>query len=256
MNLNHFAEDVRQQLRSDGYDVHQGDAQADPELAGAWWYTWMKPGMADAEVGPTVASEWAAWASALTHRLAESTIVLDRVEDTNEPEMGPFHPASLPDSALDATALAARMGVTREVAQQQVERLRRQSVFVNDRYQVNVEAVGAPFGPQVGEMMWLSIKRRDRLPVHDWRELQAIKNRLVGDEHEAFEVYPSESRLVDTANQYHLWVFVDPRVRLPVGFREREVMDADAAAAQGATQRPFAAAPVGEGLSANSTASV
>jgi len=29
---------------------------------------------------------------------------------------------------------------------------------------------------------------------------------IVGEEHEAFEVYPAESRLVDTANQYHLWV--------------------------------------------------
>lgn len=27
MNLNHFADDARQQLRSDGYDVHQGAAQ-------------------------------------------------------------------------------------------------------------------------------------------------------------------------------------------------------------------------------------
>lgn len=27
MNLNHFADDARQQLRSDGYDVHRGAAQ-------------------------------------------------------------------------------------------------------------------------------------------------------------------------------------------------------------------------------------
>ena len=78
--------------------------------------------------------------------------------------------------------------------------------------------------------------------MHDWRELQAVKNLIVGPEHEGFEVYPAESRLVDTANQYHLWVFLDPKVRLPVGFREREVMRADQAAAIGATQRDFEAA--------------
>lgn len=90
-------------------------------------------------------------------------------------------------------------------------------------------------------MFWLSVKRRDREAIHDWRDLQTIKNLIVGAEHEGFEVYPAESRLVNTANQYHLWVFADPRVRLPVGFRAREVMDAQAAAAQGARQRPFAA---------------
>jgi len=38
-------------------------------------------------------------------------------------------------------------------------------------------------------------------------------------------------------------VFADPKVRLPVGFRERDVLDAQTAAAQGARQRPFAARP-------------
>jgi hypothetical protein len=51
----------------------------------------------------------------------------------------------------------------------------------------------------------LSIKRFDRGPVRDWRHLQQIKNEVVGPEAEAFEIFPAESRLVDTANQYHLW---------------------------------------------------
>jgi hypothetical protein len=55
----------------------------------------------------------------------------------------------------------------------------------------------------------------------------------------SFEVYPAESRLVDTANQYHLWVFMDHAVRLPVGYRRREVLDSIAAAAVGAWQRSF-----------------
>ncbi len=153
--------------------------------------------------------------------------------------MGPFHAARLPDSAFDADKLASRHGLTREAALQQVERLRRQAVYMNERYQVSVEPIPAPFGLDTGDVFWLSIKRRDRAAIHDWRELQTIKNSIVGDEHEAFEVYPAESRLVDSANQYHLWVFADPKVRLPVGFRTRDVMDAPAAAAQGVGQRAF-----------------
>ena len=83
------------------------------------------------------------------------------------------------------------------------------------------------------------IKRRDKAPVHDWRDLQVIKNLIVGPEHEGFEIYPAESRLVDTANQYHVFVFLDPKVRLPVGFRTREVTGAEQAAAVGARQRDF-----------------
>ena len=62
---------------------------------------------------------------------------------------------------------------------------------------------------------------------------------IVGEEHEGFEVYPAESRLVDTANQYHLWVFVDATVRLPVGYQSRDVLGANEAAAFGASQRGF-----------------
>lgn len=243
MNATDFSEEVRRQLRADGYEVHQGGPTDGAELAGLHWFTWMKPGMADAEVGPSRPTGWGAWATALSHRLAESTIALHAAEDPVPAPMGPFFPARLPDSALDADVLAARHGITREAAQEQVEKLRGQAIYMNERYQVNVQALPAPFGPDTGDVFWLSIKRRDRAAIHDWRELQAVKNQIVGDEHEGFELYPAESRLVDTANQYHLWVFADPKVRLPVGFRAREVMDAPAAAAQGATQRPFAAAP-------------
>jgi hypothetical protein len=44
--------------------------------------------------------------------------------------------------------------------------------------------------------------RLDGQAIHDWRELQRIKNEIVGDEIEAVELYPAESRLLDTANWY------------------------------------------------------
>lgn len=53
----------------------------------------------------------------------------------------------------------------------------------------------------------LSIRRVDRKASRDWRHFQRIKNELVGPEREAIEVFPPESKLVDTANQYHLFVY-------------------------------------------------
>lgn len=71
-------------------------------------------------------------------------------------------------------------------------------------------------GPE--HKVWhLSFKRHDREPIHDWREIQAIKTAIVGAEIEAVELYPAESRVVDTANQYHLWCFPTTE-KLPFGF--------------------------------------
>jgi hypothetical protein len=108
------------------------------------------------------------------------------------------------------------------------------AIFRNSRYQVTVY-VGAPVEP-FGEIAHLSFKVHDRQPWHDWRDMQRIKNELCGPECEAVEVFPAESRLVDSANQYHLFVFQS--YTLPFGFRERLVGDADW---QQSKQRPFPA---------------
>lgn len=107
--------------------------------------------------------------------------------------------------------------MTREQAEQASKILRDEEVWLNDLYQVNVR--------RDEHIVHLSIKRRDKNPIHDWRNLQDIKNMLVGEEHEAVELYPAESRRVDSANQYHLWVSTDPRFRFPFGFTERLVTD-------------------------------
>ena len=231
---------LREQLQAEGYRVHCGRREDGPELAGRHWFTWAVPGMADCEVGPTCASPWDAWASALDHRLANSRIELEAF-DAASVTLAPFHAATLPAETLDPRAFAAKHGLSADMAADQIERLRAQTIYMNDRYQVNVDLVRAPFGEDLGDVFWLSVKRRDRAQLHDWRELQQIKNMIVGDEHEGFEIYPAESRLVDTANQYHLWVFADPTVRLPVGYRRREVLDSGEASASGARQRPFGA---------------
>ena len=56
-----------------------------------------------------------------------------------------------------------------------------------------------------GKCTYISIKRKDKKAIHDWRHFQEIKNELVGREVEAIEIYPAESRLHDNVNQYHLF---------------------------------------------------
>lgn len=108
--------------------------------------------------------------------------------------------------------------------------------FVNDVYQVNMKDIKDEDGHT---WKYLSIKRRDKKPIHDWRALQRIKNELVGEEYEAIEIYPRESELIDEANQYHLWVMEKDRI-CPVGFRgTRMTCTPEEAALVGAKQRPF-----------------
>ena len=67
-------------------------------------------------------------------------------------------------------------------------------------------------------MVHLSIKRLDQEPARDWRHLQKIKSELVGPECEAVEMFPAEGRLVDGANQTHLWAMASPEHVWPFGF--------------------------------------
>lgn len=70
--------------------------------------------------------------------------------------------------------------------------------------------------PEGTEFWHLSIKRHDREPMNDWRVMQAIKTAIAGPDAEAVEIYPAEERVVDTANQYHLWTLIG--TRFPFGF--------------------------------------
>jgi hypothetical protein len=80
-------------------------------------------------------------------------------------------------------------------------------LFHNNRYHVIVYKYR---NPQEGgpDIIHLSIRDNERSAKHDWRDLQRIKNEIVGPEAELVEVYPRESQLVDYANQYHLWGFL------------------------------------------------
>ena len=74
-----------------------------------------------------------------------------------------------------------------------------------------------------GKLTYLSIKRLDKKPINDWQLFQDIKNAICGKEAEAIQMYPAESRLVNTANQYHLFVF-ETGYFIPFGFTQRSVV--------------------------------
>lgn len=102
-------------------------------------------------------------------------------------------------------------------------------IWLNSRYQVNVRYL-----PE--SMTHLSIKRIDKQPHLDWRDLQRIKNELCGPEREAVEIFPKESRLVDSSNQRHAWVY-PAGFTLPFGLGDARFVLPDMEG--NALQRPF-----------------
>jgi len=135
-----------------------------------------------------------------------------------------WHPGTIPGA--DSESMKLQKKGTRAIPD---------AVFMNSRYEVWVyRNIGC--GDAWPRMHWLSIKRRDKEAIHDWRDLQRIKNDLIGPENEGVELYPAESRLADSANQYHLWVLADPSVQFPFGYQERLVAEGSW---QKSKQRPF-----------------
>ncbi len=142
-------------------------------------------------------------------------------------------------------------GGTKENAQESWGYLKRCVYFRSDTYQVAVDKTPSHGFGDV-DLWHLSFKRNDREAFHDWRVGQWIKNEICGEEAEGMEIYPAESRLVDTSNQYHLWVFMRPGHRIPCGWSNRLVLDSDgnghrqgalSALAPDAKQRPLDGKP-------------
>ena len=109
-------------------------------------------------------------------------------------------------------------------------------IYLNNLYQVNVRRATPVVARHWPPMIHLSVKRRDKQPIRDWRHMQWIKNTLIGPENEGVELYPAESRLVDTANQFHMWVISEPDSRFPFGFANRTVTSLQGG---GSVQRPI-----------------
>lgn len=153
--------------------------------------------------------------------------------------MTPFALADIIKPSLDKYLEATReLGIDDEFAKKMYEENGKEVCFKNDKYTVLVSDYepedSAFLLPQ--EMIWLSIRRNDREPVTDWRELQQIKNILVGPENEGLQLFPAESRLVDSSNQFHMVVLRDGTKRFQFGFKRRGVSDTPFLNSK---QRPF-----------------
>jgi len=132
--------------------------------------------------------------------------------------------------------IAAWMEVTQLPREEAIARMNahhdQTEMWVNETYQVQVTRIP-------DHMTQLNIRRRDgKVILRDWRDFQEIKNQICGPECEAIELYPAESRLVDTTNKYHLWVVEDPTFRFPVGWDKRDV-SSKGGHAPGLRQRPI-----------------
>lgn len=136
-----------------------------------------------------------------------------------------------PSEALIAVTME-RLNIPRDEALRVLdEEIAKTTTWLNDIYQVAVREYP-------NDAVQLNIRRRDGKPIfRDWRHFQQIKNELIGPECEAIELYPAESRKVDTSNKYHLWAVRDPTFRFPVGFQKRDVSDDDGRREPGLRQR-------------------
>ena len=94
--------------------------------------------------------------------------------------------------------------------EKQVVQLLTWDIYCNETYQVMVE--------RNGPLIHMCIRRHDGQPCKNWKEHQQIKSQLIGPEYEAVELFPAESRLIDTTNEYHLWIHPSPKYRFPFGF--------------------------------------
>ena len=74
--------------------------------------------------------------------------------------------------------------------------------------------------------------------IKDWRHFQQIKNEIAGEEREAVEIYPAESRKVDTSNKWHLWVLPEGE-KVNLGWKDRDVQYGELRGVPGLRQRPL-----------------
>lgn len=145
------------------------------------------------------------------------------------------------ESYADFCALYADLDLPPATLRKLYDRLKTNALYLSEHYQVAIDKdVEHGFA---GLLFWhLSIKRIDKEPIMDWRDLQAIKNQLCGPECEALQLFPAESRCVDTSNQYHLWVVMKGptgrQPKLPIGWFTRMTTDTPGANAKQRARTP------------------
>lgn len=124
----------------------------------------------------------------------------------------------------------------RQTVEEAYRREDRAEIWASVQYTVMAHRAQPSRSEGFPPMDWLSIRRDDREPCRDWRHLQEIKNQLCGPGREGVEIYPAEERLVDTANQFHMWV-LPAGEHWPFGFFDGRHVHDDVEPGMGARQR-------------------
>ena len=120
--------------------------------------------------------------------------------------------------------------LTWKQAKATLEYVMRGDRYINDIYEVQVQTakqVTDVWSEQlIGKIDYLSIKRRDKKQCRNWSDFQEIKNLLCvdGEKRYAVEIYPPEDKLVNTSNQYHIWV-LPLGLDIGFGFRQRAIVE-------------------------------
>jgi hypothetical protein len=143
-------------------------------------------------------------------------------------------------SPREYIAHAKSHGMTTDQAKRQYRRQLSAEWWGSEKYTVCHYRDGAHGFDPTWTLHHLSIHRRDRAPCTDWREFQLIKTTVLGDDAEAVQLYPAEDRVVDGANEYHLWSLFDgdgKALRWPLGFNDGRMVTNSPG--PGAVQRPL-----------------
>ena len=145
------------------------------------------------------------------------------VETTDHPK---------PETEAVVQVVAEHYGISKDSARDWVARARSEvRFFVNDLYEVALSPTGI-------DALQITVQRRDGSLFKDWRHFQEIKNQMAGPEREAVELYPAESRKVDTTNKWHLWVLPEG-VTVELGWEKRDVSYKEIRDVPGLRQRPL-----------------
>lgn len=157
--------------------------------------------------------------------------------------MNPLREASLNRSSKDIKKvihdMTTQYGMTRKRAKEILKQTNPDAIFINELYVVSVfKNEKNAFGTDV-DVWHLSIRRQDREACHDWRHFQQIKNEICGPEFEGLELYPAESRVLDAANQYHLYVIMAEGAQVPCGYVDIKDNGRDERNIGKSKQRPF-----------------
>lgn len=125
-----------------------------------------------------------------------------------------FERASLPANAFEVLVAEVRKALTGEGESEEVIQatikaevalMKREIIWLSGTHQVNIRVIER--GP-----IHYSLKRRDKDAILDRDVMVKIAHHFNRSKAQiCTELYPADSRMVDTANQYHIWAVNKPR---------------------------------------------